>query len=137
MLDKLLDPDVLKSGCGFAAAIYGLAAVALLIAAGAAKDPSLRNDARIVAPILAVVAVAFALVDVEFPRASQTLLPILYPSVMLGLAVAGVALILLAAVTLKQRAIRILTLLAAPLPLAVSGVLVLIGILLSHSRFCC
>lgn len=137
MLENILDPEVLKSGCGIAALIYGIATVAILIAAAVARNPSLRHDSRIVAPILAIVAIAFALIDFEFPRASQTLLPILYPSVTLALPVAGVALIIVAIRPLKDRAIRIVALIAAPLPIATGGVLVLIAYMLAHSRFCC
>lgn len=137
ILERILDPEFLKSACGIAAAMYGIAALALMAATVLAQNPSLRNDSRIVAPVLAIVAVALALVDFEFPRADQTLLPILYPSVVLALAVAGVALIILAIRGLKRRAMRIAALIAAPLPLAVSGVLVLISIMLANSRFCC
>lgn len=136
-MESILDPDNLKPACGIAAAIYGIAAVALLITAVVAKNQSLRDDSRIVAPILASVAVALALIDVGLPRASQTLLPILYPSVVLALAVAGVSLVVLAIRALKHRATRIAAFIAAPLPLAASGVLMLIAYLLAHSRFCC
>jgi hypothetical protein len=137
MFEKVLDPEVLKSGCGIAAMIYGAATAAILITAVVAKNPSLRNDSKIVVPILAIVTVALALIDLEFPRASQTLLPILYPSIVLALGLAGVALIALAVRALKHRATRIVALIAAPLPIAVSAVLVLIAYLLAHSRFCC
>lgn len=137
MLEKILDPDVLKSGCGIAAMIYGIATVAILITALIAKNSSLRNDARIVAPILAIITVALALIDLEFPRASQTLLPILYPSVTLSLVLAGVALIIVAIRALKHRTTRIVALIAAPLPIAVGGVLVLLAYMLANSRFCC
>lgn len=133
----MLDPDVLKAGGGIAAMIYGIAAAALLITGVITKNPSLRNDSRIVAPILAIIAIALALIDLEFPRASQTLLPILYPSVTLALVVGGVALIILAIRALKHRAMRILALIAAPLPMAAGGLLVLLAYLLAHSRFCC
>lgn len=137
MFENILDPDVLKSGCGIAAMIYGIVTVAILITALIAKNSSLRNDSRIVAPILALITVALVLIDLEFARASQTLLPILYPSVTLALAVAGVALIIVAIRVLKHRAMRIVALIAAPLPMAVGGVLILIAYLLAHSRFCC
>lgn len=137
MWESILDPENLKRACGVAAMIYGIATVTLLVAALVAKTPSLRNDSKIVAPILAIVAISLALIDVEFPRASETLLPILYPGVVLALAVAGVALIILAIRVLKHSATRIAALVAAPLPIATSGVLVLIGFLLAHSRFCC
>lgn len=137
MLEKILDPETLKSGCGVAAVIYGITTVALLIVSVLAKNLSLRNDSRIVVPILAIVTVALALIDLEFAAASQTLLPILYPSVILALALAGVALFILAVRALKHRATRIVALIAAPLPMAVSAVLVLIAYMLAHSRFCC
>lgn len=137
MWDAILDPETLKAAGGIAAIIYGIATVVLLIAAVVAKAPSLRNDSRIVAPILAVVAIALALIDVEFPRADQMLLPILYPSVVLALAIAGIALIVLAVRGLKHRAMRIAAFIAAPIPMATSGVLVLLAYLLAHSRFCC
>lgn len=137
MFEKILDPEVLKSGCGIAAIIYGIATVALLITAAIAKNPSLRNDSRVVAPILAIITVALALIDLEFPRASQTLLPILYPSITLALALAGVALVIVGIRALKHRATRIVALVAAPLPMVVSAVLVLVAYLLAHSRFCC
>lgn len=137
MLEDILDPEVLKAGCGIAAMIYGIAAVALLITAVITKNPSLRNDSRVVAPILAIIAVALVLIDLEFPRASQTLLPILYPSVTLALVVGGVALIIVAIRALKHPATRIVALIAAPLPMAAGGLLVLLAYLLAHSRFCC
>lgn len=137
MWESVLDPETLKLACGVAAIIYGVATVTLLIAAVIAKTPSLRNDSRIVAPILAIIAISLALIDVEFPRASETLLPVLYPSVVLALAVAGVALIILAISVLKHRLTRIVALIAAPLPMVTSGVLVLIAYMLAHSRFCC
>lgn len=137
MLENILDPEALKSDCGIAAIIYGIATVALLITAVATKNPSLRNDSRILAPVLAIVAVALALIDIELPRASQTLLPILYPSIVLVLTLAGVALIVLAIRPLKNRATRILALIAAPLPMAAGGALVLIAFMLAHARFCC
>lgn len=137
MLENILDPDTLKSDCGIAAIIYGIATVALLITAVVTKNPSLRNDSRILAPVLAIVAVALALIDIELPRASQTLLPILYPSIVLVLTLAGVALIVLAIRPLKNRATRILALIAAPLPMAAGGALVLIAFMLAHARFCC
>jgi hypothetical protein len=137
IFENILDPDVLKSGCGIAATIYGITAVAILIAAVIASQPSLRNDSRILAPILAIIAVALALIDVEFPRASETLLPILYLSVVLVLAVAAVALIVVAFRALKNRVTRIVALVAAPLPMAAGIVLVLIAYMLAHSRFCC
>lgn len=137
MWETILDPETLKFACGAAAVVYGVAAAMLLIAPVVAKATLLRNDSRIVAPILAVIAISLALVDVEFPRASQTLLPVLYPSVVLTLAVAGVALIILAIRVLKYPATRITALVAAPLPVAVSGVLVQIAVTLAHGRFCC
>lgn len=137
MWETILDPANLKAACGVTALIYGIACVAISIAALIAKASSLRSDSRILAPILATVAIALALVEVEFPRASQTLLPILYPSVVLALGAAGIALIVLAACTLKQRATRVAALVAAAIPIATSGVLTLIGYMLAHSRFCC
>lgn len=136
-MDSLLDPDFLKPACGFAAIAYGVAAVALLIVALSAKDQPLRNDARIVAPLVAIVAIGLALIDVGLPRATQSVLPILYLSVVLALAFSGVALVVLAILALKHRATRIAALLAAPLPLAAAVVLVLIGFMLANSRFCC
>jgi hypothetical protein len=50
---------------------------------------------------------------------------------------AGIALIALAIRTLKNRTTRIAALVAAPLPFAVSGLLLLIGYQLAHTRFCC
>jgi hypothetical protein len=111
--------------------------VILLIATIIAKPPSLRNDSRIVAPILAIVAISLALIDVEFPRASQTLLPILYPGVVLILAASAVALIILAIRVLKHCATRIGAVIAALVPMATSAVLLLIAFMLAHSRFCC
>lgn len=137
MAESILDPETLKLGCGIAAMAYGIATVILAIAAVVAKTSSLRNDSKIIVPILALLAIALALVDVEFPRASQTLLPILYPSVVLILVVSGAALVVLAVRVLRHRATRILALVAAPLPLAISAVLILIAFLLSHSRYCC
>ena len=137
MWETILDPETIKRACGVAAMIYGIAAVTLLIAAVIAKISSLRNDSRILAPILAIIAISLALIDVEFPRASQTLLPILYPAVILTLAVSGVTLIILAIHVLKHRATRIAAVVAAPLPIATSGVLLLIAFVLAHSRFCC
>jgi hypothetical protein len=137
MWEALLDPEMLKPACGIAAATYGIATVTLVVARVVATAPSLRNDSRIVAPILAVIAISLALVDVEFPRASQTLLPILYPSVVLTLAVAGVTLVILAIRVLRHPATRIAALVAAALPTATSGVLVLIAVMIAHSRFCC
>lgn len=137
MWETILDPETLKLACGVAAMIYGIATLTLLIATVLTKTPSLRSDSRIVAPILAIIAISLALVDVGFPRASQTLLPILYPSVVLTLAAAGVALIILAIRVLKHRGTRIAALVAAPLPMATSGVLMLIALMLANSRFCC
>lgn len=137
MWEALLDPENLKRACGVAAMIYGIATVTFSIAAIVAKAPSLRNDSKIIAPTLAIVAICLALIDIEFPRASQTLLPILYPSVVLALAGAGVALVILAIRVLKHRATRIAAVIAAPLPIATSGVLLLIAFMLAHSRFCC
>lgn len=137
MWDAILDPEALKSSCGVAALIYGIATAALLIATVTTRVPSLRNDSRILAPILAIVAISLALVDLEFPRADQALLPLLYPSVVLILGVAGVALIVLAIRILKNRVTRITALFASPLPMVTSAVLVLIAVILSHSRFCC
>lgn len=137
MWDALLDPETLKLGAGIAAMIYGAATVALLIAVVVTKTPSVRNDSRIVAPILAIVAISLALIDVEFPRADETLLPILYLSVVLTLSVAGIALVVLAISVLKYPATRIAALVAAPLPMATCAVLMLIAYMLAHSRFCC
>jgi hypothetical protein len=116
--------------------IYGIAAVTLLIAA-VAKTPSLRDDSRILAAILAIIAISLALIDVGFPRASQTLLPVLYPGVVLALTFSGVVLIILAIRVLKHRVTRIAAVVAAPFPIATSGVLLLIAVILAHSRFCC
>lgn len=137
MWETILDPETIKLACGVAAMIYGIATVTLLIAAVFAKTPSLRNDSRVVAPILAIIAISLALIDVAFPRASQTLLPILYPTVVLALALSGAALIILAIRALKHPATRIAAVVAAPLPMATSGVLLLIALTLAHSRFCC
>jgi hypothetical protein len=137
MWETILDPETIKRACGVAAMIYGIAAVTLLIAAVVAKNPSLRNDSRIVAPIFAIIAISLALIDVGFPRASQTVLPLLYPGVVLALAVSGVVLIILAIRVLQHRAIRIAAVVAAPLPVATSVVLLLIAFMLAHSRFCC
>ncbi|MGC2407314.1 MAG: hypothetical protein WA431_12975 [Candidatus Cybelea sp.] len=137
MWETILDPETIKLACGVAAMIYGIATVTLLIAAIIANTSSLRNDSRIVAPILAIIAISLALVDAGFPRASQTLLPILYPGVGLTLAVSGVALIILAIRILKHRATRIVAVVAAVLPMATSVVLLLIALVLAHSRFCC
>ena len=137
MFENILDPEVVKSGCGIAATIYGIATVAILIAAVTAKNPPLRNDSRIVFPISAIVTIALALIDLEFPCASQTLLPILYPCVTFALAAAAVTLIIVAIRALKHPATRIVALTAAPLPMAAAGVLVLIAYMLARSRFCC
>jgi hypothetical protein len=137
MWETILDPETIKRACGVAAMIYGIAAVTLLITAVIAKTPSLRNDSRILAPILAIIAISLALIEVEFPRASQTLLSILYPTVVLALALSGAALIILAIRVLKHRATRIAALVAAPLPMATICVLLLIAFMLAHSRFCC
>jgi hypothetical protein len=137
MWETILDPETIKRACGVAAMIYGIAAVTLLIAVVIAKTPSLRNDSRILAPILAIIAFSLALIEIEFPRASQTLLSILYPTVVLALALSGAALIILAIRVLKHRATRIAAVVAAPLPMATSGVLLLIAFMLAHSRFCC
>jgi hypothetical protein len=64
-------------------------------------------------------------------------LSILYPTVVLALALSGAALIILAIRVLKHRATRIAAVVAAPLPMATSGVLLLIALTLAHSRFCC
>ena len=137
-MDAIADPDFLLPACGIAAIAYGVSAAALFLIIPSAKtNTTLRNDAKIVAPILTIVAIALALADVESPRASQTLLAILMPAVVFVLATAGIALIALAIRTLKNRATRIASLVAAPLPLAVSGVLLLIGYQLAHARFCC
>ncbi len=137
-MDAITDPDFFLPACGVVAIAYGVSAAALFFIAQSAKtDTTLRNDAKIVAPILAIVAIALALVDLESPRASQTLLAILMPAIVFMLPAAGIALIALAIRTLKNRATRIAALVAAPLPLAVSGLLLLIGYQLAHGRFCC
>ncbi len=137
-MDAITDPDFLLPACGIAAIAYGISAAALfLIIASVKTNATLRNDAKIVAPILTIVAIALALADIESPRASQTLLAILMPAIVFVLATAGIALIAVAIRTLKNRATRIAALIAAPLPLAVSGVLLLIGYQLAHTRFCC
>jgi lysylphosphatidylglycerol synthetase-like protein (DUF2156 family) len=135
-MDTLLDPETLKRACGIAAAVYFIGAIALFIYA--VVTPALRRDAsRVVAALLAIIALSLALIDYEFPRASEAVLPILYPGVVFALAVSGLALAALAFRSLKNRTIRIAAIVAAPLPLAVSGVLILISYLLAHSRFCC
>ena len=137
-MDAITDPDFFLPACGVAAIAYGVSAAALFFITLSAKTyTTLRNDAKIVAPILTIVAIALALADVESPRASQTLLPILLPAIVFVLPAAGIALIALAIRTLKNRATRIAALVAAPLPLAVSGLLLLIGYQLAHGRFCC
>ena len=121
-----------------AAIAYGVSAAALFLLTLSAKtNTTLRNDAKIVAPILTIVAVALALADVEAARASQTLLAILLPAIVFVLPATSIALIAVAMRTLKNRVTRITALVAAPLPLAVSGVLLLIGYQLAHARFCC
>jgi hypothetical protein len=137
-VDPITDPDFFLPACGIAAIAYGVSAAALfLIALSARATTTLRDDAKIVAPILTIVAIALALADVESPRASQALLPILLPAIVFVLPAASIALIALAIRTLKNRAMRIAALVAAPIPLAVSGVLLLIGYQLAHARFCC
>lgn len=59
------------------------------------------------------------------------------PAIIFVLPAAGIALIALAVRTLKNRATRIAALVAAAIPLAVTGALLLIGYQLSHARFCC
>lgn len=78
--------------------------------AESASTPSLRNDSRIVVPLLAITAISLALIDVEFLRASQALLPMLHP------------------------ATRMAALLAAQPPIATNGVLALIALMLASSR---
>ena len=137
-MNAITDPDFFLPACGIAAIAYGASAVALfLIALSARTNTTLRNDAKIVAPILTIIAIALALADFESPRASQTLLAILLPAIVFVLPAASIALVALATRTLKNRATRIAALVAAPLPLAVSGVLLLIGYQLAHARFCC
>ncbi|MGA2760804.1 MAG: hypothetical protein ABSF08_10850 [Candidatus Cybelea sp.] len=134
----MTDPDFFLPACGFAAIAYGVCAAALfLIIPSARANTMLRNDARIVAPIFTIVAIALALVAIESPRASQALLPILMPAIVFVLPAAGIALIALAVRTLKNRATRIAALVGAAIPLAVTGGLLLIGYQLSHARFCC
>jgi hypothetical protein len=138
IVDAVTDPDFFLPACGIAAIAYGVSAAALfLVTLSARTKTTLRNDAKIVAPILTIVAIALALTDIESPRASQTLLAILLPAIVFVLPAASIALIALAMRTLKDRATRIGALVAAPLPLAVSGVLLLIGYQLAHARFCC
>lgn len=137
-MDAITDPEFFLPACGIAAIAYGVSAAALfLITVSARTNTTLRNDAKILAPILTIVAIALALADVESPRASQTLLAILLPTIVLVLPAASIALITLAMRTLKNRATRIAALVAAPLPLAVSGLFLLIGYQLAHTRFCC
>jgi len=115
-VDAITDPDFFLPACGIAAIAYGVSVAALfLITLSARTNTTLRNDAKIVAPILTIVAIALALVDVESPRASQTLLPILLPAIIFVLPGASIALIALAMRTLKNRATRIVALVAAPL----------------------
>jgi hypothetical protein len=64
-----------------------------------------------------VVAIALAVANVDFSRASQPLLGIIILSVVLAPA-AGIALIALAGRTLKNRATRIVALVAVPVPVA-------------------
>jgi hypothetical protein len=137
-VDGITDPDFFLPACGMAAIAYGVSAAALFLLTLSAKtNTTLRNDAKIVAPILTIVAVALALADVEAARASQTLLAILLPAIVFVLPATSIALIAVAMRTLKNRVTRITALVAAPLPLAVSGVLLLIGYQLAHARFCC
>jgi hypothetical protein len=134
----ITDPDFFLPACGIAAIAYGVCAAALfLIIPRANPNTTLRNDAKIVAPIFTIVAIALALVDVESPQASQTLLAILMPAIVFVLPAAGIGLIALAIRTLKNRATRIAAFVAAPIPLAVTGVLLLVGYQLAHARFCC
>jgi hypothetical protein len=138
LADAITDPDFFLPACGIAAIAYGVSAAALFLRTLSAKtNTTLRNDAKIVAPILTLVAIALALLDVESPRASQTLLPILMSGIVFVLPAAGIALIVLPIRTLKNRATRVAALVAAPLPLAVTGLLLLIGYQLAHARFCC
>jgi hypothetical protein len=134
-MEIITDPEVLKRACGIAADVYLVSALTLFLTA--VRTPTLRNDIRIVAPILAIVAISLALITFEFPRASQTVLLIIYPSVVVALGAAGIALVAIAFRPLKTRAARIVAVVAAPLPLAVCGILNLITYLLAHSRFCC
>jgi hypothetical protein len=134
-MEIITDPEVLKRVCGIAAAAYFVSALALFFAA--VKTQTLRYDTRIVAPILTTVAISLALVAFEFARASQPVLLILFPSVVVALGAAGVALPVIAFRQLRTRVARTVAVVAAPLPLIVCGILNLITYLLAHSRFCC
>jgi len=138
LLDAITDPDFFLSACGITAIAYAVSAAALfLIILSAKAHATLRNDAKIVAPILAIIAIALALTSYESARASQPLLGILTLATVLVLPAAGIALIAVAIRALKNRATQIAALVAAPLPLAFCGVMLLIGYQLAHARFCC
>jgi len=134
-MDAILDPETMKRACAIASAVYFVVAAALFI--GTVRTPTLRNAEKVVAPLLLIAAISFALIAFAFPSATQSVLPILYPCVVIALGATGLALVTLAFRSLKTRIIRIVAIVAAPLPLAVSAVLILIAYLLAHTRFCC